>query len=1033
MAEKDADVENGRVAGPRPAGWASAALKGLRTSLRPQSGHGELLEAGNGSCHASMKSSISRVASMKPGASSTGGLMGPNTVFSGGAESIVSAVKSMRRASMIMQHAHGGNNAPALGAKSGSLASYFYAPHPTPGTGITISPDGDYMIRFGYGPDMRLMRTSTGSVAATLSQSVGHVRFATFSSDGEYIVAATDDCRLLVWNVPLAVSGGRAAKSLVANIDVGLEPLAYCLLSPNKQTVLSCDDDGQLELWSVKQGVMVRRFDVSFAAKRARFSPDGSHIIACSDFDIQVALCNVETGEVLHAETFDELMECRNKASYCISEDGSKVLVYVTDHCYSYNVAIFDTQTLSFQKLMVSGGSLVHAEFSEDGADFVVTGRDDKIHVYDTVTGTLVVTLAGHCSDVLYCHVTSDRRHAISGDNSGHVMLWDVDRGECILRMQAHHAPVLWCGITKDCSRAVTLDNEGHAYLWFLDAQVVFDVLRQQSDQLCCLDMVPGTQSMVVGYSDGLVKCWRSSYGAISMHWSLNKHDGKAIECVAVSPNAQLTASASQSGLIVVAQVSTGAVLAELRELSSRVTSLAFAADSSGVGHFHCALLTPSYTAVAAAPQDGAIVVWSTATLSTQAPLHSLRVPGDAEIKTCAVTTTGSMLVAGCTNGCVYAFSLHTGALQYSLATEVPLRTVIFSTCGKLIATGAADGNVRLFDAHTGALKNYFVGNASTLNTLFFQGTIVGQGMDSSLVSVCARQAVTWDMAKGSKSKVADFLADLNGLFHNSTMSNRMFVNHHGLSLFDPLLEAALYDMREYEKHPGDSFLFRDGTAHITGGVHHQPMVLFTPPSTTVHMLVGENGGARSLDFSADGHMLISGNLRGELTIFNVAHHTQLYKWTAHKRSAITCVKFTHDSSAVYSCGEDCKVILWDWRTQSQLALLTGHQAPVTSVDMSLNGTVMVSGDKDGMLIVWDAVVLVPQQIVAAHEGPVLCCSVSPDGSRVRPALTTLMSLSALLSTPLPQPPLATLMSTLFTSELLFHNPTQPPPSLVPV
>jgi hypothetical protein len=37
--------------------------------------------------------------------------------------------------------------------------------------------------------------------------------------------------------------------------------------------------------------------------------------------------------------------------------------------------------------------------------------------------------------------------------------------------------------------------------------------------------------------------------------------------------------------------------------------------------------------------------------------------------------------------------------------------------------------------------------------------------------------------------------------------------------------------------------------------------------------------------------------------------HKQLIKtWMAHKRSAVTCVKFSHDSSQVYSCGEDAKV-----------------------------------------------------------------------------------------------------------------------------
>ncbi len=52
----------------------------------------------------------------------------------------------------------------------------------------------------------------------------------------------------------------------------------------------------------------------------------------------------------------------------------------------------------------------------------------------------------------------------------------------------------------------------------------------------------------------------------------------------------------------------------------------------------------------------------------------------------------------------------------------------------------------------------------------------------------------------------------------------------------------------------------------------------------------------------------VSGNLRGEVTVYDVVHQEQMYKWSAHKRYAITCVKFTHDATAVYSCAEDCKV-----------------------------------------------------------------------------------------------------------------------------
>ena len=85
-----------------------------------------------------------------------------------------------------------------------------------------------------------------------------------------------------------AVAGQPKTKPVVANIDVGMEPLAYCLLSPDCSRVLSCDDDGQLELWTVSGQCMLRRFDIGTAAKRAAFTSDGNTVVCCCDYDAQV-------------------------------------------------------------------------------------------------------------------------------------------------------------------------------------------------------------------------------------------------------------------------------------------------------------------------------------------------------------------------------------------------------------------------------------------------------------------------------------------------------------------------------------------------------------------------------------------------------------------------------------------------------------------------------------------------------------------------------------------------------------------------
>jgi WD40 repeat protein len=81
---------------------------------------------------------------------------------------------------------------PSLAMRHGSLCSYLYAPHPSPGKGLCFSPNGDLFIRFGFSSDVKLMRTHDCSVVTTLKGSPGHVRYANFSTDGKFLMAASD-------------------------------------------------------------------------------------------------------------------------------------------------------------------------------------------------------------------------------------------------------------------------------------------------------------------------------------------------------------------------------------------------------------------------------------------------------------------------------------------------------------------------------------------------------------------------------------------------------------------------------------------------------------------------------------------------------------------------------------------------------------------------------------------------------------------------------------------------------------------------
>ena len=70
---------------------------------------------------------------------------------------------------------------------------------------------------------------------------------------------------------------------------------------------------------------------------------------------------------------------------------------------------------------------------------------------------------------------------------------------------------------------------------------------------------------------------------------------------------------------------------------------------------------------------------------------------------------------------------------------------------------------------------------------------------------------------------------------------------------------------------------------------------------------------------------------------------------------AVTCVATAPlNSTIVISGSQDCNLIVWDMTTGSDLFTLTGHNANVTQVKLTLDGSAAISASEDNTIQLWD-------------------------------------------------------------------------------
>jgi len=89
---------------------------------------------------------------------------------------------------------------------------------------------------------------------------------------GDYIVSASDDGTLKIWNV----QSGTEWRTLSGHAN----PVSACAISPKRDWIVSVSEDEKLKLWDAHTGECLATLRVDDKLWTCAFYPDGEHIIA---------------------------------------------------------------------------------------------------------------------------------------------------------------------------------------------------------------------------------------------------------------------------------------------------------------------------------------------------------------------------------------------------------------------------------------------------------------------------------------------------------------------------------------------------------------------------------------------------------------------------------------------------------------------------------------------------------------------------------------------------------------------------------
>jgi hypothetical protein len=161
-----------------------------------------------------------------------------------------------------------------------------------------------------------------------------------------------------------------------------------------------------------------------------------------------------------------------------------------------------------------------------------------------------------------------------------------------------------------------------------------------------------------------------------------------------------------------------------------------------------------------------------------------------------------------------------------------------------------------------------------------------------------------------------------------------------------------------------------------------------TPQQTPFVGLEGHTAGVRTVRFSSDGKLLVSGGNDNNVCVWDVATHQMVKKLRGHA-SRVSAALFMPGNDRVLSAAYDHYAKLWNISKYEEVRVLggrvlKGHHDSVLGATFSPDGKTVVTASRDRSAVAWD--VATGKQLRSYTEGHAYLASAAlffPDGKRV--------------------------------------------------
>lgn len=295
------------------------------------------------------------------------------------------------------------------------------------------------------------------------------IRDVMFTGDGRYLVSASDDKTVRVWDI----STGEVVRVLRGQIGRGPEGKIHAAaLSPDGRLLAVGGWMGPSTNYKLIDLGIIRLIDFQTGEVKAllkghgdviadlAFSPDGNRLISGSA-DKTGRIWDVRSRKTLH------VLKGHTDHIYAVafSPDGKKAVTGSNDH----TLRLWDAEAGSLIKVLRGHGDKVQSvAFTPDGRYLLSGSHDKTIRLWDGRTGVFMRVMVRQGSSLESLSISPDGTKVVTGYASYPPInnVYSIPSGDLITAFIKHKNIVVATAISPGGKTAATAGFEGEIYLW---------------------------------------------------------------------------------------------------------------------------------------------------------------------------------------------------------------------------------------------------------------------------------------------------------------------------------------------------------------------------------------------------------------------------------------------------------------------------------------------------------------------------------------------------------------------------------------